>query len=675
MKPFLAIDCGAASLKVALFEPQASGSLVLSHYEVVPLGQRGLEEADRVGLLKEVLQETLDRHEIRAKGLEAHICTPSYQSFTKFLRTPPVEGSKVGQIIQYEAQQNVPFPLDEVEWDYQILGTAETGELEVMLMALKLDVIDSLSTVCSDLGLKLAIVDGSAAALRNAFMHNYGEIEGCSLLIDIGSKTANVLFIEEGGKFFMRSVNFGANAVTQEFSRESGLDWAQAEEYKRAYGYVHVTNTAEPTDPYQAIVVKTARNVMTRLHQQVAQTIQYYRAQQGGSAPVRLFLAGGGASMLYTAEFFQEKLNLPVEFLNPFRNVELGPEVDPETLAREAHSLGEMAGLGLRATTMGMTEFNLLPRREKISRQVDKRGPYIIATIFCAGLILYVEGAKHSSVAKEKESQKKKIEESVSGFSTTVTRLAKAEGELDALGGKSKRMERILRSRFYWIELINAIQQTLDEADGKIFILSGQAKDTPGMMPKGDKTKDQINAPKIAEADTAVWLLSLTLNNSGATSGGQQAGFGQGGGGMMGQGGAGMMGQGGAGMAGQGGAGMAGQGGSSFGQESGAPGATGNSKAEEPVKVINLKLMAKNVLADSTDGKGEKVRTRETLNREYAQMVTDLFLRNALFSDNKEETKVMGNIEMRKVDGTDWFEFQIQLTLRDPIVMKDKELE
>ena len=70
----------------------------------------------------------------------------------------------------------------------------------------------------------------------------------------------------------MRSVNFGANSITQEFCKESGLEWQQAEEYKQAYGYVHLTNTEEPADPYQAILVRTARNVMTRLHQQVAQT-------------------------------------------------------------------------------------------------------------------------------------------------------------------------------------------------------------------------------------------------------------------------------------------------------------------------------------------------------------------------------------------------------------------
>ena len=147
LKPFLAIDAGAANLKVALFDPQSNGTLTLARYEVVSLGQRGLDEPDRTELLKETLQELLDRHEIRAKGLEANVCTPSYQCFTKFLRTPAVEGSKVGQIVQYEAASQVPFPLDEVEWGFEVMGTADTGELDVMLMALREEVIESISTV------------------------------------------------------------------------------------------------------------------------------------------------------------------------------------------------------------------------------------------------------------------------------------------------------------------------------------------------------------------------------------------------------------------------------------------------------------------------------------------------------------------------------------------------
>ena len=307
MKPFLAIDAGASNLKVALFEPQDNGTLILAHYEIVSLELRGLEETDRTDLLEEKLQELLDRNEIRTKGMVANICAPSFQCFTKFLRTPAVEGSKVGQIVQYEAASQVPFPLDEMEWGYEIMGAADTGELDVMLMALKEEVVESLTTACNDLGIRLSAMDGAPAALRNAFMHNYAEVEGCSMLLDVGAKTTNVIFVE-GDQFFVRSINFGANSITQEFAKESGLEWAQAEEYKRAYGYVHMTNTEEPTDPYQAILVRTARSVMTRLHQQVAQTIQYYRSQQGGQAPQQIYLAGGGSSLIYTAEFFIENL-------------------------------------------------------------------------------------------------------------------------------------------------------------------------------------------------------------------------------------------------------------------------------------------------------------------------------------------------------------------------------
>ena len=508
MKPFLAIDAGAANLKVALFDPQSNGTLTLARYEVVSLGQRGLDEPDRTELLKETLQELFDRHEIRAKGLEANVCAPSYQCFTKFLRTPAVEGSKVGQIVQYEAASQVPFPLDEVEWGFEVMGTADTGELDVMLMALREEVIESLSTVCNDLGIRLSVVDGSPAALRNAFMQNYAEVDGCSLLLDIGAKTTNVIFIE-GDQFFVRSVNFGANSITQEFCKESGLEWQQAEEYKQAYGYVHLTNTEEPADPYQAILVRTARNVMTRIHQQVAQTVQYYRAQQGGQSPQRIYLAGGGASMIYTAEFFMEKFNLPIEFFNPFRNIQVGPEVDRNTLAGTAHWLGELAGLGLRATTVGLTEFNLLPKRERISRQIEKRSPYAIAAIFCAGLIFFVQAAASNSIEKKKKESAGKIEGQLSEYVFIANDLASAQSSLSQEQESSKKMERALQSRYFWINLVNGVQEVLSQVEPGVYIVSGPNQ-LAAMTNRVDQLQAELQAQSITNAQTAVWIQSLT---------------------------------------------------------------------------------------------------------------------------------------------------------------------
>ena len=110
-----------------------------------------------------------------------------------------------------------------------------------------------------------------------------------------------------------------------------------------------------------------------------------------------------------------------------------------------------------------------------------------------------------------------------------------------------------------------------------------------------------------------------------------------------------------------------------MGDEGGSGGAGADSKKDQTISVIYLKLMAKNVLADAPNG--QKVRTRETLNREFATMMAKQFRRNELFSDNETLTKVAGQTLMKEIDGTRWFEFVIQLSLKDPIVMKDKGVE
>ena len=189
------------------------------------------------------------------------------------------------QIIRYEAQQNVPFPLDEVVWDYQILGSSATNELEVLLVAVKSEIVEGLFRVGEAAGLRIKLVDVSPAALCNAFRYNYGELDGCTMLLDIGAKTSNLLFFEKN-KVYSRSINIGANSITQDFANESKLKFPEAEAVKIDKGFVSLGGAyEEPEDPQAAAISKIARQVMTRLHIQVNQTIQFYRGQQGGSAP------------------------------------------------------------------------------------------------------------------------------------------------------------------------------------------------------------------------------------------------------------------------------------------------------------------------------------------------------------------------------------------------------
>src|SRR5216110_2399890 len=379
-KSFLAIDFGAGTLKVAEFETTEAGGLSLKQFVIKPLGLEGSQEAKREAVILKALQEVLADKGIKAK--DVNVCAPGFHVFSKFVKLPPVDAGKVTQIIQYEAQQNVPFPLAEVVWDYQILGSTSGGELEVLLVAIKSDIVEGLFRVTESAGLRLQLSDVSPAALCNTFRYNYGDLEDCTMLLDIGAKTSNLLFFEKG-KVFSRSINLGANSITQDFANESKLKFDVADKIKIDEGFVSLGGAyEEPENANQAAISKIARQFMTRLHIQVNQTMQFYRGQQGGSAPQRLFLSGGASIMPYTAQFFAEKLNVPVEYFNPFRNVQIDPAVNLEELAKVAHSLGEVVGLGLRNLANCPVEMNLMPDSTLSWQSFNQKKPYFIATVF-----------------------------------------------------------------------------------------------------------------------------------------------------------------------------------------------------------------------------------------------------------------------------------------------------
>jgi len=464
-KSFLVVDFGATNLKLAEFELTEAGGLSLYQYGFKSLGQDGTQEATREAAMLKGLQEALTEKSFQSRNV--NICAPGYHTFSKFVKLPPVDTSKVTQIIQYEAQQNVPFPLEEVVWDYQILGAAPTGELEVLLVAIKSDVVEGLFRTAEKAGLRLQLVDVSPAALCNAFRYNYGDLQGCTMLLDIGAKTSNLLFFEKGS-VYSRGINIGANAITQDFAKESKLGYEEAERLKVEEGFVSLGGAyEEPESAHQAAISKIARQVLTRLHIQVNQTIQFYRGQQGGSPPDRLFLSGGATSMPYTAQFFSEKLNLPVEYFNPLRNLQIDEQLPREELAKVAHSLGEAVGLGLRNLAHCPVELNLMPKSSLKRQEFNQKKPYLVASVFCLILIVFAFGFFYGKEADEKKKALDQLTPTVNNLKRDDQRLRTGVAEMKRIEKESHQFFAWMEERYRWAEVLTVLRESLMAVEDK----------------------------------------------------------------------------------------------------------------------------------------------------------------------------------------------------------------
>lgn len=490
-KSFLAVDCGAYTLKLAEFDLNEAGGLRLKQYAMTPLGLEGAQESTRETTTLKALQSLLAEKPFTAKNV--NISAPGFHVFSKFVKLPPVDAAKVTQIIKYEAQQNVPFPLEEVVWDYQILGTTGSGELEVLLVAIKTDIVEGLYRCTESAGLRLNLVDVSSAALINTFRFNYSDLDGCTMLLDIGAKTSNLLFLEKG-RVFARSINIGANMITQEFANEFRLRFEDAERVKIEKGFVSLGGAyEEPDDPQAAAISKIARQIMTRLHIQMNQTINFFKQSQGGSAPDRLLLSGGASIMPYVAQFFAEKLNLPVDYFNPLRNIQIDPSVNLEELAKVAHTMGELVGLGLRNLAHCPVELNLMPASSQTRQEFDRKKPYILASLFSLALVAFAVSMLQQKLVDIKRQTLEKLVVDTQPLNERQTRLQLSEDKIKTLAADADLMRVWVEGRYYWPDLLVVFRECLMATEAATKAALGQ--------------------------DTGIWIEQMSIGDSSAPAG------------------------------------------------------------------------------------------------------------------------------------------------------------
>lgn len=386
----VAFDLGAQQVSAAVFTTGAKDQLILNQFESSELLADPAADATRLEQTKGAIGALAK--DLKLKKIPVRYSVSSQSVFTRFVKLPPLDTDKLDQIVGFEAQQQVPFPLEDAVWDYQTLGRPDDIEVEVVITAIKSDELDLINSALRDNGLETKVVDLAPLALYNAFRYNYPDVEGSVVLIDIGARTTNLIYCE-GPKLFVRNINVGGRDITNAIAKEFDTSFLEAEERKIQDGFVALGGGyADHEDPEIAAMSKVIRQASTRLHSEIVRTNNFYRSNQGGAAPQMAFLCGAGAGLPYLNEFLQEKLKINVDYFNALRNVQVGKQVDEAVVARHAHSLGELVGLGLRAFPNCPMELNLEPRIVARENAIVNRAPALWLAGFSAAAMIGAAG-------------------------------------------------------------------------------------------------------------------------------------------------------------------------------------------------------------------------------------------------------------------------------------------
>jgi hypothetical protein len=309
------------------------------------------------------------------------------------------------------------------------------------------------------------IVETSPTALYNAFRYNYPDVQGCSLLIDIGARATNLIFVE-GQDVFIRTLPVGGNSITAALHKKfEPRSFNEVEEFKRVEGLIPPPgNYSGAKNEEVAEMGKIARTVMTRIHNEITRSVTFYRTTQKGATPMRVFLAGGGASMPYTLEFFNEKLSLPIEFFNPLRRISVGAGVDQSSVAGVAHRLGECVGVALRELgTECPLGVSLQAASLLRSEEATKHRPFLVAA--AAGLVASVGllGLYYQSATSTLARLNEQVQSSIAPLQQTAERMAGFTKQRDQLLEDGADLVALPILRTGWAEIINALNQSQPE--------------------------------------------------------------------------------------------------------------------------------------------------------------------------------------------------------------------
>jgi type IV pilus assembly protein PilM len=338
-KDIVGIDIGSSAVKLVQLR-ELKGGYQLQSVGILPLSAETIVDNTLMdsSSVVETVKNLLASLNVKAK--EA-VCSISGNAvIIRKISLPVMPAEELEDQIHWEAEQYIPFDINDVNVDFQILSPDEQdpSKMNVLLVASKKDIINDYLAVFAEAGLKLMVVDVDSFAVQNAYETNYGAGDEVVALVNIGASIMNLNIVRGGVSLFTRDVQMGGSLYTEEIQKQFGLNSEQAELKK--------LTAAEAED---ARLLEIMQRVNETISLEMRRSLDFYNSTAGEERISRVFLSGGAAKTAMLIEAVQNKLSLPVEILNPFLRVAVNEkEFDPEYLQEIGPLVTVAVGLATR---------------------------------------------------------------------------------------------------------------------------------------------------------------------------------------------------------------------------------------------------------------------------------------------------------------------------------------
>ncbi len=496
-KKRVVLDVGSSAIRLCELTQTKAGYQLTKYYRrevlIDPLLDEEAKKKLRVDGLKSLLKEA------KIGTRRTIFAVPGRSVFTRTRTLPPVPEHKLTQIVRYEIQQQIPFALDQIALDYQILSKTESGGYDVMMAAIKVDVVDKHIDALREARRSIDAVDVCPIAAYNWLKHigEFGNKGECVALLDLGASTTDIV-IERGSQFrFTRPLNLAGNDITSAIRDAFGMNFAEAEKLKRERGF------APTGDPQRdGKLGEVIGGVLSRLVTEITRSFAYFRSQPGGGSIDRILVTGGGVCLRGIVPYLQRQFGVEVKIAQPTAGLAIAPAA--QEVNEHPEQTGVVLGMALRGLQQVSIEINLIPPQILAAARRREQLRYWVLTFitlgFIAASVIPARETKDRQIRDQIDTLRQyvrqydqEVAEDPSRRSVYIDQLAEQKREVEFRQRQLGKLEEAYKNCLFWLDDLKLLNILRPEG-GKIWLSSVETSViSPGNTQQGPGGK---SAPK-----------------------------------------------------------------------------------------------------------------------------------------------------------------------------------